>query len=151
MGKVQFCGEEWQLTNKKGGQSRNTDRWTDRIGVPRVKGYDRKGHHRLAMSNGVRFSVYCEGRSEVYTKRREILTVEVLRPINTAHKRKISQKKITSNRDYSKYIKTYIETISGVVCISKGMKEENIKKKFPLAKSVYWETKSGNFSKVVKL
>lgn len=151
MGKLQFCGEEWQLTNKKGGQSRCTDRWTDRIGVVKPKGYDRREHHRIAMSSGGRFGIFCEGRSEVFTKRREILTVEVLRPINTAHKRDISQKKITSNRDYKNYIATYIETESNVICIGRAMKEENIKKKYPLAKSVYWETKSGNFSKVVKL
>ena len=28
---VSYRGEEWQLTNQRGGQSRVTDRWTDRI------------------------------------------------------------------------------------------------------------------------
>ena len=31
MASISYRGEEWQLTNKKGGQSRCTDRWTDRI------------------------------------------------------------------------------------------------------------------------
>ena len=31
MASVSYRGEEWQLTTKKGGQSRCTDRWTDRI------------------------------------------------------------------------------------------------------------------------
>lgn len=31
MASLSYRGEEWQLTNKKGGQSKCTDRWTDRI------------------------------------------------------------------------------------------------------------------------
>jgi hypothetical protein len=31
MASLSYRGEEWQLTNKKGGQSRCTDRWTDKI------------------------------------------------------------------------------------------------------------------------
>jgi hypothetical protein len=31
MASLSYRGEEWQLTNQRGGQSRVTDRWTDRI------------------------------------------------------------------------------------------------------------------------
>lgn len=31
MASVSYRGEEWQLTNQRGGQSKVTDRWTDKI------------------------------------------------------------------------------------------------------------------------
>lgn len=31
MASLSYRGEEWQLTNQRGGQSKVTDRWTDRI------------------------------------------------------------------------------------------------------------------------
>jgi hypothetical protein len=41
MASVSYRGEEWQLTNKKGGQSRCTDRWTDRIKLDLSFGRDK--------------------------------------------------------------------------------------------------------------
>lgn len=40
MASISYRGEEWQLTNKKGGQSRCTDRWTDRIKIDLSFGRD---------------------------------------------------------------------------------------------------------------
>jgi hypothetical protein len=42
MASISYRGEEWQLTNKKGGQSRCTDRWTDRIKLDLSFGRDIK-------------------------------------------------------------------------------------------------------------
>ena len=41
MASLSYRGEEWQLTNKKGGQSRCTDRWTDRIRLDLSWGRDK--------------------------------------------------------------------------------------------------------------
>jgi hypothetical protein len=40
MASLSYRGEEWQLTNKKGGQSRCTDKWTDRIKIDPSWGRD---------------------------------------------------------------------------------------------------------------
>ena len=41
MASISYRGEEWQLTNKKGGQSRNTETRTDRIKLDLSFGRDK--------------------------------------------------------------------------------------------------------------
>jgi hypothetical protein len=41
MASISYRGEEWQLTNKKGGQSKTTDRWTDKIRLDLSWGKDK--------------------------------------------------------------------------------------------------------------
>jgi hypothetical protein len=41
MASVSYRGEEWQLTNQRGGQSRVTDRWTDKIKLDLSFGRDK--------------------------------------------------------------------------------------------------------------
>lgn len=41
MASLSYRGEEWQLTNQRGGQSKCTDKWTDRIKLDLSWGKDK--------------------------------------------------------------------------------------------------------------